>query len=196
MSTGNMIFLGLLLGWYKNIWAFLNPIAQVLRPISPMAWLPFIVLFFGIGEMPALVIIFIAAFFPVLLATVAAVSNIEPVYLKVAQNFGIRQPAQQMHPDAEMLLLLPGAGIRGHVDRHLESEGGTHDADRETKVAGGAHGDLVLAKKGPRLVAVQQRVVVIEGQQATGQGQVFGGDLGRGKAGHGMDVGLRSNVKA
>ena len=87
------IFLGLLLGWYKNIWAFLNPIAQVLRPISPMAWLPFIVLFFGIGEMPALVIIFIAAFFPVLLATVAAVSNIEPVYLKVAQNFGIRQPA-------------------------------------------------------------------------------------------------------
>ena len=34
------IFLGLLLGWYKNIWAFLNPIAQVLRPISPMAWLP------------------------------------------------------------------------------------------------------------------------------------------------------------
>ena len=30
------IFLGLLLGWYKNIWAFLNPIAQVLRPISPI----------------------------------------------------------------------------------------------------------------------------------------------------------------
>ncbi len=85
--------LGLVLGWYRGIWSYLNPIAQVLRPISPMAWLPFIVLFFGIGEMPALVIIFIAAFFPVLLATVAAVRGIEPVYLKVAQNFGIRQPA-------------------------------------------------------------------------------------------------------
>lgn len=87
------MLLGLVLGWYRSIWAYLNPIAQVLRPISPMAWLPFIVLFFGIGEMPALFIIFIAAFFPVLLATVAAVHDIEPVYLKVAQNFGIRQPA-------------------------------------------------------------------------------------------------------
>ena len=87
------IFLGLILGWYSKLWAFLNPIAQVLRPISPMAWLPFIVLFFGIGEMPAIVIIFIAAFFPVLLATIAAVQGIDPTYLKVAQNFGIRQPA-------------------------------------------------------------------------------------------------------
>lgn len=84
--------LGLVLGWYHNIWAFLNPIAQVLRPISPVAWLPFIVLVFGIGDMPSLVIIFLAAFFPVLLSTVAAVRGIEPVYLKVAQNFGIGQP--------------------------------------------------------------------------------------------------------
>ena len=87
------MLLGLVLGWYRGVWAYLNPIAQVLRPISPMAWLPFIVLIFGIGEMPALVIIFIAAFFPVLLATVAAVHDIAPVYLKVAQNFGICQPA-------------------------------------------------------------------------------------------------------
>ena len=84
--------LGLILGWYQNIWAFLNPIAQVLRPISPVAWLPFIVLVFGIGDMPSLVIIFLAAFFPVLLSTVAAVAGIEPVYLKVARNFGIGQP--------------------------------------------------------------------------------------------------------
>ena len=86
------VALGLVLGWYKKVWAFLNPIAQVLRPISPVAWLPFIVLFFGIGEAPALVIIFIAAFFPVLLATVAAVRRIEPIYLKVARSFSIGQP--------------------------------------------------------------------------------------------------------
>ena len=78
------MLLGLVLGWYRGIWAYLNPIAQVLRPISPMAWLPFIVLIFGIGEMPALVIIFIAAFFPVLLATVAAVHDIAPVYPRIA----------------------------------------------------------------------------------------------------------------
>lgn len=86
------ILLGLFLGWYKTLWGFINPIVQVLRPISPTAWLPFIVLIFGIGEMPALVVIFIAAFFPVLLSTVSAVQGIDPVYLKVAQNFSIKQP--------------------------------------------------------------------------------------------------------
>lgn len=84
---------GLILGWYSKVWAYLNPTAQVLRPVSPVAWLPFIVLFFGIGEAPAIVIIFLAAFFPVLLATVAAVQKLDPVYLKVAQNFGIKEPA-------------------------------------------------------------------------------------------------------
>ena len=56
------VFLGLILGWYKGIWNYINPIVQVIRPISPVAWLPFIVLFFGIGQAPAIVIIFIAAF--------------------------------------------------------------------------------------------------------------------------------------
>ena len=86
------LVLGLVLGWYSRIWEYLSPIAQVLRPVSPVAWLPFIVLFFGIGEAPAIAIIFLAAFFPVLLSTVAAVQKIEPVYLRVAQNFGIGQP--------------------------------------------------------------------------------------------------------
>ena len=86
------VFFGLILGWYKGIWNYINPIVQVIRPISPVAWLPFIVLFFGIGQAPAIVIIFIAAFFPVLLSTVSAIQNIDPVYIKVARNFGIKQP--------------------------------------------------------------------------------------------------------
>jgi NitT/TauT family transport system permease protein len=86
------ITLGLILGWFRGIWGFINPIVQVLRPISPMAWLPFIVLWFGIGDIPAMVIIFIAAFFPILLATVSAVSNVDQTYLKIAKNFGIKQP--------------------------------------------------------------------------------------------------------
>ncbi len=47
------VFFGLILGWYKGIWNYINPIVQVIRPISPVAWLPFIVLFFGIGQAPA-----------------------------------------------------------------------------------------------------------------------------------------------
>lgn len=80
--------LGLVFGWYGRLWTAVDPLVQVLRPVSPIAWFPLITLWFGIGDLPAIVIIFIAAFYPVLLSTVAAVRNVDPVYLKVAQNFG------------------------------------------------------------------------------------------------------------
>lgn len=86
------IVLGLVFGWYKKVWAFVDSVVQVLRPVSPIAWFPFIVLWFGIGDIPAVVIIFIAGFFPVLLSTVSGVSRVDPIYLKVADNFGINQP--------------------------------------------------------------------------------------------------------
>lgn len=85
------IVLGLLLGWFPKIYAYVNPVLQLLRPIAPVAWLPFFVLWIGIGDAPAIAIIFIAGFFPILLSTVTAVRNIEPVYLKVAKNFGLSQ---------------------------------------------------------------------------------------------------------
>lgn len=86
------IISGLILGQMRKMWNIIDPIVQVLRPISPIAWSPFIVLWFGIGDIPAIVIIFIAAFFPVLLSTVSAVKKVDPTYLKIAQNFGIKQP--------------------------------------------------------------------------------------------------------
>lgn len=86
------VTLGLILGWFRNVWSFVNPVVQLIRPISPIAWFPFIVLLFGIGDLPAIVIIFIAAFFPILLTTVSAVGKIDQTYIKVAKNFGIKQP--------------------------------------------------------------------------------------------------------
>ncbi|MCR5600021.1 MAG: ABC transporter permease [Ruminococcus sp.] len=87
------VVLGLILGRIPKVFQYVNPAVQLLRPISPTAWMPFIVLLFGIGDVPAIVIIFIAAFFPVLLSTVSAVGNIDPIYLKVSKNFGIKQPS-------------------------------------------------------------------------------------------------------
>lgn len=86
------VLLGLILGWFSNAFKYINPVVQLLRPISPTAWMPFIALWFGIGDVPAIVIIIIASFFPVLLSTVAAVGGIDPIYLKVSDNFGIKQP--------------------------------------------------------------------------------------------------------
>lgn len=86
------IILGLVFGWFNRLWSIFDPVVQILRPISPIAWFPFIVLLFGIGDLPAIVIIFIAAFYPILLSTVSSVSKIDQTYLKVARNFGIKQP--------------------------------------------------------------------------------------------------------
>lgn len=85
------VTLGLILGLLRRAWAVIDPIVQVLRPVSPIAWSPFIVLWFGIGDAPAIVIIFLAAFFPVLLSTVSAMRKVEPIYLKVAQNLEMKR---------------------------------------------------------------------------------------------------------
>lgn len=77
---------GLLLGRSKWLWKLTDPIVQLLRPISPVAWSPFVVLVFGIGSAPAIVIIFIAAFFPILLTTVNGVQNVEKSYIHLANN--------------------------------------------------------------------------------------------------------------
>lgn len=83
--------LGLVLGWHTYSLKALGPILQILRPISPIAWFPLAVLWFGVGNAPAIFIIFLSAFFPILLSTISAVRKIDPVYLKVAQNFGVSQ---------------------------------------------------------------------------------------------------------
>jgi len=85
--------LGLFLGRNPRCRRAIDPLVQVLRPISPIAWFPLAVLWFGIGNAPAVFIIFLAAFYPVLLATVGAVLGIPPVYLKVAANFGAKPGA-------------------------------------------------------------------------------------------------------
>lgn len=83
--------LGLLFGRCRTLWSAIDPLVQVLRPVSPIAWFPLISLWFGIGNLPAIVIIFLAAFYPILLSTVVAVKNVPELYLKVANNFGASQ---------------------------------------------------------------------------------------------------------
>jgi NitT/TauT family transport system permease protein len=93
MAVVVAIPLGLVLGWYTYSLKALGPIIQLLRPISPIAWFPLAVLWFGVGNAPAIFIIFLAAFFPILLSTISAVRQVDPVYIKVAENFGVGQNA-------------------------------------------------------------------------------------------------------
>jgi NitT/TauT family transport system permease protein len=78
--------IGILLGRCKPIYRILNPVIQFLRPISPLAWAPFAILWFGIGDMPAIFIIFLASFFPLLISAVTTTASIHPMYFQVAAN--------------------------------------------------------------------------------------------------------------
>jgi NitT/TauT family transport system permease protein len=90
MAVVTAIPTGLFLGRCQVCRRAIGPIVQLLRPISPIAWFPLAVLWFGIGNAPAIFIIFIAAFFPVLLATISAVLSIPESYFKVSRNFGAK----------------------------------------------------------------------------------------------------------
>jgi NitT/TauT family transport system permease protein len=81
--------LGLTIGWYSRLEMALNPIIQILRPISPLAWIPIAILWFGVGDLSAIFLIFLACFFPLLLTAMNAVRNIPAVYINAGRNFGM-----------------------------------------------------------------------------------------------------------
>lgn len=83
--------LGLIIGWWQTGHDALNPLIQFLRPISPIAWIPLAILWFGITEWGPIFLIFLASVFPITVAAAAAVRNIDPVYVKAARNFGLGQ---------------------------------------------------------------------------------------------------------
>ena len=80
--------IGLWMGWVSGAFTTLNPIIQMLRPISPIAWIPIAILWFGVGDASPIYLIFISAVFPMVVQTTAGVHAIERRYLRAAQNFG------------------------------------------------------------------------------------------------------------
>jgi NitT/TauT family transport system permease protein len=94
VTTGFM--LAVLLGVPAGLWlghhvrsrvAFV-PGINFFRSLSPLAWIPFAILWFGIGDLPAIFLIFMACFFPVVLATLSAAASIPSVYFRVARDYG------------------------------------------------------------------------------------------------------------
>lgn len=80
---------GLLLGWYRRGEQAINPLIQLLRPISPLAWIPISILWFGVGDMAAIFLIFLASFLPLAVAAMNAVRNVPPTLLRAGRNFGL-----------------------------------------------------------------------------------------------------------
>jgi NitT/TauT family transport system permease protein len=81
--------LGLWMGWVRGAFVTLNPLFQMLRPISPIAWIPLAILWFGVGNVSPIFLIFMASVFPMIVQTIEGVHGIEPRYLRAAANFGV-----------------------------------------------------------------------------------------------------------
>jgi NitT/TauT family transport system permease protein len=90
LSAGLGIPVGLWLGQHLKARQALVPMLNFFRFLSPLAWIPFAILWFHIGDKPAIFLIFMATFFPMALATMVAVASIPSIYFRVAQDYNYR----------------------------------------------------------------------------------------------------------
>jgi NitT/TauT family transport system permease protein len=84
---------GIALGWYSGAARAINPVIQFLRPISPLAWIPVAIVLFGVTNSAAIFLIFLASFFPIVVATMNGVRNVPSMFLHAGRNFGLSAPA-------------------------------------------------------------------------------------------------------
>jgi len=80
--------LGILMGWSPAFETALDPLVELVRPVPPLAWLPLAVTWFGIGLASAAFLIFLGAFFPIVLNTVAGVRSVDPHLVEAARTLG------------------------------------------------------------------------------------------------------------
>ncbi|MET0265907.1 MAG: ABC transporter permease [Duganella sp.] len=88
IGAGLALPLGLAMGANSRVYDWLNPLVQLLRPIPPIAYIPLSILWFGLGNPPAIFLIALGAFFPVLMNTIAGVRQVDGIYLRAARNLG------------------------------------------------------------------------------------------------------------
>lgn len=92
VGAGLALPLGLAMGASRIVYAWMNPLVQLLRPIPPIAYIPLSILWFGLGNPPAIFLIALGAFFPVLMNTIAGVRQVDGIYLRAARNLGAGGP--------------------------------------------------------------------------------------------------------
>ncbi|MCX8172404.1 MAG: ABC transporter permease, partial [Archaeoglobaceae archaeon] len=80
--------LGLIAGWSRTVERFLYPVIELTRPIPPIAWIPVAILLLKLTHAAAAFIIFMGAFFPILLNTIYGVSSVEKKYVEASMTLG------------------------------------------------------------------------------------------------------------
>lgn len=82
------VFLGILMGMNKYVHAYFNPIVSLLMPVPGITWAPILILWLGFGDSTIIPVILIAAFFPIVLNTIAGVKSISKELIWASQTMG------------------------------------------------------------------------------------------------------------
>ncbi|MDB5776897.1 MAG: transporter permease [Herbaspirillum sp.] len=85
------IALGVAIGWWRWVEKTIEPTIQMLRPIPPVSWIPLAIIWFGIANKPAIFLVFLGAFFPILMNTVHGVKTVDRNLLRAAAMAGANQ---------------------------------------------------------------------------------------------------------
>ena len=88
IATLIAIPVGLAIGLSTIARAIFDPLIEFYRPVPPLAYLPLIVIWFGIGELSKILLIFLAIFAPIVVATAAGVLRVDKVRIRMAQSLG------------------------------------------------------------------------------------------------------------
>ena len=88
IGTSLALVLGCLVGWYKIIEYLFDPLIEAIRPIPPLAYIPIIIIWFGIEEFSRVLIITIACFMVCVVNVIAGMKNVPQVYVDAAATMG------------------------------------------------------------------------------------------------------------
>ncbi len=91
VSAAVGIPMGIILGWSQKIDHLTSLTIGILRPIPPIAWIPFSILWFGVGLESAIFIIFVGSVFPILINTMDGVKRVDKVLLETTYTLGANQ---------------------------------------------------------------------------------------------------------
>lgn len=97
---------GVLVTYFRTAGRLVLPTVTMLAPISPIAWLPVAIFLFGIGNAPAVFLVFIGVFFIMTLATVSQIQALSPMWRDVARTMGASRPQMVRH--VVLPAILPG----------------------------------------------------------------------------------------
>ncbi|TGC10938.1 ABC transporter permease [Methanolobus halotolerans] len=79
---------GMLMGWFRSVDRIFDPLIEIVRPIPPLAWIPFAIIWIGLNPFGAGFVIFIGALFPIIINTFTGFKNIPRIYVEAAKVLG------------------------------------------------------------------------------------------------------------